>query len=208
MDLDIVGDRIPDGSSILEMGSVPLVLTTALFKCKYEVTGCDIAPERYSSTIEAVGLKVIQCDIERERLPFEDNTFDAVVFNEIFEHLRINPVFALDETLRVLTPEGTLMLSTPNLKSLAGIWNFLFRGKAYSCSGDIYEEYRKLEKFGHMGHYREYTTTEMIDCLEKVGFLLTEVIYRGRFRAKVAQIAIRTIPTLSPFVSYIARKPA
>jgi hypothetical protein len=34
------------------------------------------------------------CDIETQKLSFADDSFDAVVFNELFEHLRINPCSA------------------------------------------------------------------------------------------------------------------
>jgi len=207
LDLDIVRDKVPSNRSILELGSIPLLLTMALSKCNYNITGCDIAPQRYSSTIRATGLNVVRCNIETEELPFTDNSFDAIVFNELFEHLRINPIFTLSEVLRVMKPSGTLMLSSPNLKSLGGIKNFLFKNKAFSCSGNIYAEYQKLENLGHMGHVREYTTTEVIEFLQNIGFTITGVIYRGHYTSSLTQILIRSIPSLSPFVSYIATKP-
>lgn len=206
LDLDIVRSQVAGKDSILELGSIPLLLTTALSKCNYNVTGCDIAPQRYSSTIRATGLNVVKCDVETEELPFADDTFDAVVFNELFEHLRINPIFTLSEVLRVMKPGGTLMLSSPNLKSLGGIKNFLLKNKAFSCSGNIYAEYRKLDNLGHMGHVREYTTTEVIEFLQNVGFVIKGVIYRGRYNGNLAQVIIRSIPSLSPFVSYVATK--
>ncbi len=206
-DLDIVLNNTQVDSTVLEFGSIPLLLTTALSKLNYNVIGCDIAPERYSSTIEKTGLNVIKCDIEKEILPLGDNSFDAVVFNELFEHLRINPIFTLSEVLRVMKPGATLMLSSPNLRSLAGIKNFIFKNKAYSCAGNIYAQYEKLEELGHMGHVREYTTTEVIEFLHKIGFEVTTVVYRGGYPIKLAKLLIRAIPRLSPFVSYIANKP-
>lgn len=207
LDLDLAKEQAQQGSAVLEFGSVPLLFTTALSSSHYNVTGIDIAPERYKSTIEKVGLSVVKCDIETEKLPFGDNTFDAVVFNEIFEHLRINPIFTLSEALRVLKPGGIMMLSTPNLRSLNGLYNFLLRNRAYSCSGNTYEEYQKLERLGHMGHVREYTTTEVIEFLKNVGFDVTTIVYRGRFGTNVKQLLARAFPSLRPFISYISRKP-
>ena len=128
-DLDIINREIPKSKTIMEFGSIPLVLTAALKSCGYQVTGCDIAPERYASTIEAMGLAVVKCNIETQVMPFADESFDAVIFNELFEHLRINPVFTLTEVLRIMRPNGILTLSTPNLRSLDGIRNFLLRDK-------------------------------------------------------------------------------
>ena len=208
LDLDIAKQHVAQDAAVLEMGSIPLLFTTALNGSGYTVTGCDIAPERYAGAIAGAGVNVSKCDIETQRLPFADASFDAVVFNELFEHLRINPIFTLTEVLRVMKPGGTLMLSSPNLRSLAGIGNFLIRNRAYSCSGDIHAEYNKLERLGHMGHVREYTTTEVIEFLAAIGFVVTKIIYRGRFHTRLRNLAIRAFPALSPFVSYIAAKPA
>ena len=206
-DLDIVRTNVPNNCSIFEVGSIPLLLTTALSALHYVVTGCDIAPERYASTIKSTGIHVVKCDIETEKLPFGDNSFDAVVFNELFEHLRINPIFTLSEVLRVMKPNGTLMMSTPNLRSWGGMKNYLLRNRAYSCSGDTFAEYQKLANLGHMGHVREYTTTEIADFMRRMGFKLTKIIFRGTYATVFAKSLIRTVPSLSPFVSYVAMKP-
>jgi SAM-dependent methyltransferase len=207
-DLDIIRENLPPGTRILEVGSIPLLLTAALAECRYIVTGIDISPERFASSIELLDLTVLKCDVEREKLPSEENMYDAVVFNELFEHLRINPIFTMREVLRVMKPNGLLFLSSPNLRSLMGIKNFLLRKRAYSCASDLYAQYEKLEKLGHMGHVREYTSAEVTDFLWKTGFIVIKVIYRGSYPSKKAQLALRLFPTLRPFISYIARKPA
>jgi SAM-dependent methyltransferase len=207
-DLDIINHEIPKSKSIVEFGSIPLVLTAALKSCGYQVTGCDIRPDRYASTIEAMGLNVVECNIETQQLPFADESFDAVVFNELFEHLRINPVFTLTEVLRITKPHGILTLSTPNLRSLDGIRNFLFRDRAFSCASSIYLEYKKLQTIGHMGHVREYTRTEVVEFLQTIGFEVTAIIYRGEYASRLKRALIGLMPSFSPFVTYIARKPA
>ena len=207
-DLDIINHEIPQSKSIMEFGSIPLVLTAALKSYGYQVTGCDIRPERYASTIAAMGLTVVECNIETQQLPFADASFDAVVFNELFEHLRINPVFTLTEVLRIMKPNGILTLSTPNLRSLDGIRNFLLRDRAFSCAPSIYLEYKKLQTIGHMGHVREYTRTEVVEFLQTIGFEVTAIIYRGEYESRLKRAVIGVMPRFSPFVTYIARKPA
>jgi SAM-dependent methyltransferase len=207
-DLDIISRQIPKAGRMLELGSIPLVLTAALMRSGYQVIGCDIAPERYAGSIRSAGLDVVKCNIELEKLPFDDGSFDAVIFNELFEHLRINPIFTFSELLRVLKPGGILTLSTPNLKSLDGIGNFLLKDRAYSCSADIYTEYRKLTDIGHMGHVREYTPTEVVEFLQAIGFEVEAIIYRGEYGNRLKRVLSSLIPRLSPFVSYLATKPA
>lgn len=46
-------------------------------------------------------------------LPYADNTFDAVIYSEILEHVD-NDVAALKEAYRVLKPGGVLAITVPN----------------------------------------------------------------------------------------------
>lgn len=145
--------------------------------------------------------------LENEKLPLDSDSYDTVIFFELFEHLRINPIFVMREVLRVLKPNGFLLLSSPNLRSLRGAQNFLLRNHAFSCCGDIYAEYDKLEKLGHMGHVREYTSAEIIKFLSDIGFEVKKLIYRGRYPSNSSQLAIRLFPKLRPFITYVAQKP-
>ena len=56
---------------------------------------------------------VIHAAADAGAIPFPDATFDWVVAFEILEHLD-EPNALLDEALRVLKPQGALILSTPN----------------------------------------------------------------------------------------------
>ncbi len=53
-------------------------------------------------------------NIENDRFPFSDNVFDLVIFAEIIEHLLNDPCRVMREIKRVLKPNGTLILTTPN----------------------------------------------------------------------------------------------
>lgn len=205
-DLAVVRDVATPDAHVLECGSVPLILTAALADLDYSVTGCDIDPTRYEAAINELGLRVAQVDIETEPLPFESGSFDLVIFNELFEHLRINPIATLREVKRVLRSGGALTLSTPNLRSLRGILNLTVRNRGFSCAGSVYDEWSKVETLGHMGHVREYTTREVIEFLGAVGFKVDRLVYRGRhssFRAE--RLALTPFRWLDPFVTYVAR---
>jgi len=207
-DLDLVRRLVPSGSQVLDIGAVPLLLTASLGGLDYGVTGVDLDPTRFATTIESLGLEIRGCNIEREALPFPDDAFDAIVFNELFEHLRIDLIFTLSEVLRVLKPGGQLLLSTPNLRSLSGWINFLFRGRGYALCGDVYDEFSKLRHLGHMGHVREYMPKDVTTFLEKIGFEIRELVYRGSYRPLPARLALWTFASLRPFVTIVAGKPA
>ena len=129
-----------------------------------------------------------------------------VIFNELFEHLRINPIFTMREIHRVLKPGGRLMLSTPSLRSLRGLANLLLKDKSFSVSANLYEAYEKLEWLGHMGHVREYTATEVTVFLDRLGFDIDALVFRGRDPNNLINRIIGVFPALKPFVTYVARR--
>lgn len=110
------------------------------------------------------------------------------------------------ELYRVLRPGGRLLLSTPNLKSLQGVINFLFTDQAHSCSADIYSQFDKLRKLGHMGHVREYTPLEVRQFLEKIGFQAQTLIFRGQYPSKTMSAVANLFPSLNPFMTFVAVK--
>ena len=211
-DADYVLEYIPKKHTIMEVGSSPPLLTGVLQKLGYSVIGIDLAPELFQDAIDHLKLTVKKCNVETETLPFPDNSLDAILFNEVFEHLRIDLIFTMQEMLRVLKPGGQIFISTPNLKSLRGIINFNIRDKAYACGVSIYKEYRKLQKYGHMGHVREYTPSEVCDFLEEIGFNVRGFIYRGgsladnKIKQMSKQIFYGIFPQLRPFFSVVAVK--
>ena len=205
-DVNNVERHVASNARILEYGAVPLVMTAALAALHYDVSSVDVEPERFASAIASLKLQVTKCDVETEPAPFPSDHFGAVLFNELFEHLRINPIFTLGEVHRVLEPGGLLLLSTPNLRSFRGIRNLLVRNEGHAVSAGVYRQYEKLERLGHMGHVREYTTREVSEFLTRLGFRVDKIIYRGGHGKGVVGVAERLAPSMRPFFSLVATK--
>ncbi|MGH2595267.1 MAG: class I SAM-dependent methyltransferase [Actinomycetota bacterium] len=206
-DLAIADEYTPAPFEILELGSIPPLMTAALRKTGRSIIGVDIDPGRFSRCIDELELDVRRCDLETERLPFDDGSFDAVMMNEVFEHLRIDPIATMTEVVRVLKPAGRLLLSTPNLASYRGYVNLVRRGHAWAIDADPYAEYTKLRTLGHMGHVREYTPREVGEFLDACGLRPTTLIYRGVARTPKERLAVALRRSLLPFFSIIAEKP-
>jgi len=192
---------------IIDVAAAPFVTSSLLARRRHEVTALDIAPERFTGLCDYLKVNVLKCDIESERFPLEDKRVDIVLLFEIFEHLRIDPIFTFSEIVRILKPGGVVLLSTPNLKSLKGIFNYLFRDLSYSCAGNIFEEYSKLGKFGHMGHVREYTSRELVDFTRHFRMRCEYVIYRGTYDRAIMNVPGFVLPRLRPFQMLVLRKP-
>jgi ubiquinone/menaquinone biosynthesis C-methylase UbiE len=79
------------------------------------VFGIDIS-EKAVDLARKAGLSACKADVSREKLPFDSECFDVVYMGDVIEHL-LDPDFAILEVLRVLKPDGFLVLSTPNLGS-------------------------------------------------------------------------------------------
>lgn len=96
----------------------------------FQVTAADLDAGRFR---DAGAVPFKRCDVT-ERLPFDDQSFDYVVFLEIIEHLR-NPYSVVQELNRILKPQGQLVLSTPNILNLKSRIRFLVEG--------VYEFFRE-----------------------------------------------------------------
>ena len=197
-DLDLVA-RFP--GRLLEVGSSPYFTTLALTMSGRDVTGVDIDPSQAPARVE-----VLRCDIERDALPFGECSFDVILFSEVFEHLRLDPLFTLSELRRVLRPDGVLLLTTPNLRSLRGILRLTLRGKAWAVGADPYEAYMRLKTHGFMGHVREYTAWEMRAMLEPCGFTIDGVVWRRKPGNWLLRGFELLVPPSRPYMTLIARR--
>jgi 2-polyprenyl-3-methyl-5-hydroxy-6-metoxy-1,4-benzoquinol methylase len=76
-----------------------------------------IEPDAQAAKIaqEQLGVKVIAETLEKADLA--DDCFDAVVLNHVIEHIP-DPLTLLRQCLRLLKPEGQMVILTPNLQGL------------------------------------------------------------------------------------------
>lgn len=166
-----------DAGRVLEIGSVPFQFTSLLKQLGYDVHGIDLAPERLDGFVKKHELSVDKVDIETETFPFEDGAFGTVLFLEVLEHLRINPLHTSRELARVLKPGGRLLLSTPNITPIKRL--MFLMGKSYQ--GDLVTEFRKLETVGHMGHFRLYDLSDIRVILDHVGLEVVATSFEGDY---------------------------
>lgn len=106
-------------------------------------------------------LKSSHFNIEEEQFPFSDGEFEVVLFCEIIEHLLMNPVAVLKEIKRVLKPNGTLILTTPNVSRLENVARMI-------AGVNIYDPYSGYGAYGR--HNREYNKHELYLLLDYLGF--------------------------------------
>lgn len=115
--LQVISRLLPKSgiSRVLDVGCGNGELSEILSNRRLNVTATDLGFDsihRASLKIKKKNLKIpfVQGDIYR--LPYGDNSFDAVVASEIVEHLE-KPRDAMLEVARVLHPGGYFICSTP-----------------------------------------------------------------------------------------------
>ena len=105
--------KFKKGMKMLEVGCGRGEFLENFHKLGLNVFGLDISPEAKSFK-EEFNIKI--CDVENERLPFDDNTFDIVYSKSFIEHLYY-PERYLREAHRVLKPNGLLLTLVPDWES-------------------------------------------------------------------------------------------
>jgi SAM-dependent methyltransferase len=71
----------------------------------------------YVKELQAQGVKVETLNIERDEFPFNTESLDVVIANQILEHTK-EIFWILDQTSNVLKVGGSLLIGVPNLAAL------------------------------------------------------------------------------------------
>lgn len=130
--ISVVAKLPINGGKLLDIGCADgdlSLLLKEVLKAE-EVYGLDVVPE-YLKEAARKGVKTFKVDVNRDRFPFQENSFDVIIASEILEHC-ILPENLLREANRILKPGGYLVLSTPNLASFYDRFLLLFGSQPLS----------------------------------------------------------------------------
>jgi glycosyltransferase involved in cell wall biosynthesis/SAM-dependent methyltransferase len=156
---------------ILELGANPYFTTTLIHKFRDarlhlsnffgRPGGSAMQEVVVQQTGELIPCTYKQFNIEKDVFPYDDETFDVVLFCEIIEHLLSDPVHTLTEIRRVLKPTGVMVLTTPNAARLENVCKMV-------AGVNIYDAYSGYGPYGR--HNREYTKHDLFLLLAANGF--------------------------------------
>jgi len=157
--LKLVKAYCRQGSTVLDIGAQPFIVSCALKRMGYRVVAFDIEPEPYIEIAKACGIDVVKCDLEKDEFAIIDA--DCAVFTEVLEHLHYYHVpTVLAKIGKALKVGGYLVLTTPNVASL-------FRRLRLLLGRQPIYRY----------HVREYTMGEVLGITREAGFDIVEAYY-------------------------------
>src|ERR1700683_5545857 len=133
------GLNLPARAKILDAPCGAGEVCVELAKSGHQMYGADIGDELSPEARAVLGENFGRADFN-ERLPWPDQTFDAIISAEGFEHLE-NPFAFARELHRLCKPGGTLIVTTPNVTSLRSRTRFFYSG-FYYCDQRALDESR------------------------------------------------------------------
>jgi SAM-dependent methyltransferase len=151
-----------------------------------EVYGVDVNEESLEKA-KARGIITVKHDLNKFPYPFETNTFDVVVSNQVIEHLYY-PIRFLREVYRILKPGGYAIISTENLASWDNIIALLLGYTPFSMEfdeglvklGNPLSPHNREVRAGYTHpHVRIFTYKGLIEAIKTVGFKVEKVAGAG-----------------------------
>ncbi|MDD5213793.1 MAG: class I SAM-dependent methyltransferase [Candidatus Gracilibacteria bacterium] len=120
---------------------------------------------------------IIKHDLNNYPYPFEDNSFDFILFSHVLEHL-YSPVLALTECHRILKPGGILLLGVPN------------------CDTKIYNNW------DFEGHYYAMNYKGWEYIIKKTGFNINKTYFNGLLSSNKTYLKL-----MQPFFKFLGLDP-
>ncbi len=126
------------------------------------VAGVELNP-RAAEDARSVLDEVVVADIDRDELPFEDSSFDCIVYGDVLEHL-VDPWATLVRHRRLLDPAGAVIVSIPNVGHWRNVLN-VARGRwEYAAYGPL-----------DATHLRFFTWRGIEQLLDQAGYRVERV---------------------------------
>lgn len=172
----LLPDLPADGARLLDVGIaygfLPVLLQA---ESSWHCEGLELAENIpvYCALARHHGIPLHPGKLGATPLPFPDGSFQAVIFSEVIEHLRLSPLLVLRELRRLLKPGGWLILTTPNMARFAHWTKLLFGQNPLEAFPDVATE----NITEHLTHIREYTMGELRELLPQAGFQIVEARY-------------------------------
>ncbi|XME04281.1 methyltransferase domain-containing protein [Lachnospiraceae bacterium C1.1] len=129
---------------------------------------------------------VLEYDVEKEKLEYEDEFFDYMIFGDVLEHLH-NPEKTLGYLKRFLKDNGKIIASIPNLMHISVIKELLKGNFEYTDCGLL-----------DRTHIHLFTYNEIVKMLDRLGFKKYDILSKNEEINENDKELIRSLLVLQP----------
>lgn len=167
------------GELLLEVGCGVGVFSRSLrhYLRDAKIVACDLSRRAVLQAAQQ-SQTIIHNVADAHSLPYVDETFQAVVFFDLLEHVQ-DPEQALKEFCRVLTPGGVLHGYVP-------------------CEGNRSTPYWLMRKLGiganltrkHAGHINHFSVTDLMSLTRQANLTIRELTYSSQFLGQALDVTM------------------
>jgi SAM-dependent methyltransferase len=181
--------RLPEYSKVLDLGFFPGTLIRELKHLLKDKILCYGAGKNIDKQFASFMQPYIgdSVDVELDpfysktedeiKIPFEDETFNAIILTEVIEHL-ISPLETIAEGARILKKEGLFIITTQNVSHIGAVLKII-SGKSNYERLDRSPMY--LQNDPWRGHIRYYDKNELKTLFQRKGL---QLIYHKYYRER------------------------
>jgi 2-polyprenyl-3-methyl-5-hydroxy-6-metoxy-1,4-benzoquinol methylase len=159
--LAYIGKYLRPSDNILDLGAGTGAWASKLFAQGYNLTCVDRDESGFAFQL----VKFIATDLNDEFSKTINGNYEAITAIEVIEHLE-NPRHFLRQCLNLLAPEGILLITTPNIESVAGRLRFLYSGH--------FRMFDRDEKLNDSTHITPIQTFMFEKMAEDTGFRILQ----------------------------------
>lgn len=177
-----------DNSKILEIGSGPAGIITHLpgkLRC-----AIDPLDDFYASVPEYSKYrdkKVQYSNAKGEELPFDDNTFNLIIIDNVLDHCQ-EPEQVLREVNRVLENDGIIY----------------FKQNVYHSIGKVIRNLLEKIEFDK-GHPHNYTKKDIHQLFDSYNYKLLSLTERGHFKQLLVELKMRNLKAFLRVLTFMTR---
>ena len=142
---------VKHNDNVIEIGDSNIARTKQLAKYCHRLTGIEYYPKRIPINTKNI---TYQQGNWQNLKNIKSNTYDLLVSSHTIEHIK-DDLAAINETYRLLKPNGFALITTPNRQRLIRLFIELFTGKKI---------------FPYKEHQREYSYLDLQTLLPKSNF--------------------------------------
>lgn len=198
--------RVQQGNRLLDVGCGTGAFLAAAREYGFDAIGIDSSPVSAQMAAESAGYERVLCGtLTSQKL---NGPFDVITMWDVIEHIP-QPVAELTAARDLLSPQGLLILLTPNQDAF-------FRHVAlaiYRISGGMIRS--PLSQLYYLGHYCVYSEKTMRVVMPRLGFACveflrqeTDVIFARKSleKDKCTPLWVRLAARGLPFLYWLSRR--